>query len=87
MHSQALDIIPGRFYFVWVKRVDSVRTSQIAAANICYTIDDELVGGAAGGRAWGVTTLGGRYVRARIAGSPHDASSLCWSPPPPPAGV
>ncbi|PNH11604.1 Ankyrin repeat domain-containing protein [Tetrabaena socialis] len=41
--SQAAEIIPGHFYFINVRRPDSPRYSAIAQANICYTIDDELL--------------------------------------------
>mmetsp|Transcript_4965 Transcript_4965/g.10684 ORF Transcript_4965/g.10684 Transcript_4965/m.10684 type:complete len:710 (+) Transcript_4965:238-2367(+) len=41
--AQAAEIIQGRFYFACVKRPDSLRTSHIAATNICYCIDDELL--------------------------------------------
>lgn len=41
--TQAVEIIPDKYYFVWVKRPDSVRTSAIAANNITYCIDNELV--------------------------------------------
>lgn len=40
---QAQEVIAGRFYFVALRRPDNVRSSSVAAANICYSIDDELV--------------------------------------------
>lgn len=41
--AQGVEIVPGRFFLVWVKRPDSFRSSQIAASNICYCIDNELL--------------------------------------------
>ncbi|GLC37545.1 hypothetical protein PLESTM_000600700 [Pleodorina starrii] len=39
----AIEIIPGLYYFLTVKRADSLRYSPIAQSNICYCIDDELL--------------------------------------------
>lgn len=41
--ASAQEIIAGRFYFVALRRPDNARSSAIAAANICYSIDEELL--------------------------------------------
>eukprot|EP00877_Chromochloris_zofingiensis_P013433 jgi/Chrzof1/8343/Cz03g06260.t1 len=41
--AEALEIISGRYYFVVTRRPDSIHRSSIAANNICYCIDNELV--------------------------------------------
>jgi hypothetical protein len=40
---QAVDILPGRFAVCFLKHPDGARTSQLAAAGISFSIDDELV--------------------------------------------
>lgn len=43
-HVQAIDVIPNRLAFVWVRRPDAARSSALACSNIAYSIDEELVG-------------------------------------------
>ncbi|GMH39216.1 hypothetical protein BSKO_07114 [Bryopsis sp. KO-2023] len=37
------EIIPDQLYFVYLRRLEQARTSRIAAANICFSIDNELI--------------------------------------------
>lgn len=41
--ASAQEIIAGKLYFVALRRPDNVRSSSIAAANMCYSIDEELL--------------------------------------------
>ncbi|GBF88358.1 serine threonine specific phosphatase [Raphidocelis subcapitata] len=41
--AQAVEIIPGRFYAIAVKRPDSLSRSPIACSSLCYCIDHDLL--------------------------------------------
>ncbi len=43
--SQSTEIIPDKFYFSVVRRVDSPQRSTIARANLVFSVDEELVSG------------------------------------------
>jgi hypothetical protein len=38
-----VEILPGRLFFVALRRLENLKTSTVAATNVCFTIDDELV--------------------------------------------
>lgn len=41
--ASAVEIIPGRFYFAWLKRPESLRSSHVGASSITFCVDDTLV--------------------------------------------
>lgn len=41
---QAREIIQDKFYFLYLRRSDQAKRSPVAAANLCFCVDDSLVG-------------------------------------------
>lgn len=42
-YLQAVEIIPGRYYVAFLRHADTLKYSNIAASNLSYSIDNELV--------------------------------------------
>lgn len=61
---QALEIIPAKFYFVYVRRLEAARLSPTAKNHICFCVDNELVSLSSGSQCtkmlmlWQLVTVG-----------------------------